>query len=388
MNNSNNRMLLRVTVHPAENAEIEGKNRNVFFKINNILTGREQLPSVSKICKICDENNSKLGAYIRNECSSLENKSIVYARQPDNPNSGIINIIEPVERKNIRVMLFPNTGEDIDSLRIPESTHNMILRFCDNIPNFCAAETHASPPSFYQRCSSEENALLYLEALLIDACMCHYLGVSDVACFHDEKQHISSEKVQFLREFVKSSGFTTLNNGAQNLIRNTVALLTESTPYISFFSIFTIANLDFLPDNKFLFFDQYCKLWKYFQIWYFNKHGRYFTTETQIENPLNTVFYRNKYQGQISPPEISDRIKQYVNNPSNRYEDGFLGKESRYAVVILKHLPENKIEEGQLQALFSGNLHQAKWNIIYWGDLEKYEKHIHNLEIIPFIIDV
>lgn len=387
MNNNYNRMLLRVTVYPAENADIDKKVRNVFLRINNVLTGHEQLPNIAEICKLCDVNNKKLGAYIRNECIAVNNKNVMFVRRPDKPASNIVNIIEPSDRKKIRVVLFPGAGDDIDSFEIPESTHNMILRFTDSIPNFCATEVHAAPPSFYQKCSSEKNALLYLEGLLVDACMCHYLGISDVACFHDEKQHISSEKVQFLRELIDSEDLYLLNEGAQNLVRNTAAMLTDSTPYISFFSIFTIAQLDFAPDNEFLFFDQYCKLYKIFQRWYFGKHGRYFSTDTEIENPLNTVFYRNKYQGQISPSEITEKIQQYMDHPPIKYEDGYLGKESRFAVLILKHLPENRIGEEQLEALFPGNLHQAKWKIIYWGDLDKYEKHLHNLEVIPFIID-
>ena len=383
---SNNRILLHITMIRGENPNIENKMRRIYYRINNILTGREHLPNIAEICKYCDTKNRRLGAYIRNECIAVKNKSIMYARQSDKPNS-IIKIIHPSDRKKIRTILFPGVETDIENLNIPESTHNMILRFTENTLQFCAADPHNCPPSFYQKCSSEDTALLYLEALLVDACMCHYLGISDVACFHDEKKNISSEKVQFLKEFVKQNDFQSLNTAAQHLVTNALMVLNEETPYISFLSIFTIARLDFAPDSKFLLFDQYCLLWKKFQIWYFRKHGRYFSAITETGNALETVFYRSKYQGQISPTEISDKIQHYIRNPARRYDEGLLEKESRYAVVILKHLPENKIISEQLEALFPGSLHQSKWKIVYWGDLEKYEKHQHNLEIIPFIID-
>lgn len=381
-----NRVLLHVTMDSSQNAHIKNKMHNIYQRINNILYGCEQLPNIVEICNYCDTRNRRLGAYIQNECIAINNRSITYARSVDRPN-GIIKMVHPTDRKKIRTILFPGVGTDIENLKIPESTHNMILRFDENAPNFCAADAHKFPPSFYQTCSSEYTALLYLEALLIDACMCHYLGISDVACFLDEKKNISTDKVQFLREFSTSTNFKLLNIAAQNLVNKTLEKLEDTTPYISFLSIFTISPRDFTPDSNLVLFDQYCIMWKQFQIWYFQKHGRFFSKESDVINPLDTVFYRNKYQGQISPGEITSKIIQCINHPASRYSEGLLGKESRYAVIILKHLPENKIRTEQLETLFSGNLHQAKWKIIYWGDWEKYEKHQHFFEIVPFIID-
>lgn len=386
MNNSNQRILLGVTMRPSDNPIVDQKMKSIYQKLNNTLTGNRQLPNISEICRYCDTENEKLGAYIRNECFDLKKVSTIYFRDTKKINR-ITNIFDPADKKNIRIILYPGAGNDMDSFKNPESTHNMILRFADDIPNFCAADVHVSPPSFYQRCSSENTALLYLEALLVDACMCHYLGISDVASFHDEKIKISSEKVRFLKEFVKSKDIKNLDVGAQKLVTQAVSLLQEITPYVSFLSLFTIAKLDFTPNSTVLFFKDYCRLWKYFQVWYFKKHGRYFSTETEVDNPINTIFNRNKYQGQVSPSKIADKIKEIIKKPTSRNEEGLLGLESRYAVIVLKHKEREETKKAQLDALFVGQVHPATWDIVYWGDLWKYEDYSSELEIIPIIID-
>ena len=386
MNSNNHRILLHITMVPSHDPEATKKADSTYFRLNNILKGNGQLPNIVHIRNYCNRVNQKLGAYICNKCLDIKKDDALFAPHVKKSNS-VLNIFESSERKNIRIVLYPGEESDINDLNMTETTHNMIVRFVEGTPNFSATEIHAQPPSFYQRCASEDTAMLYLEALLVDACVCHYLGVSDVAFHHDEKQQISTEKVLFLREIVKNKDLSFLSPGAKRLVNHVASQLSDNTPYISFLSIFTIAPLDLADDEPGFFFEDYCRLWDKFQKWYFNKHGRRFSKQKKLENPLGTVFNRNKYQGQISPSEIATRIEEKIKKPAIKIENPPFGDELRYAVIIIKRMPENYAKVEQFEALFSGKLHQAKWDIIYWGDLEKYEKILPYLEIVPFMID-
>ena len=110
------------------------------------------------------------------------------------------------------------------------------------------------------------------------------------------------------------------------------------------------------------------------------------SADRKIENPLETIFNRNKYQGQISPNEIVNKIGDILNTPSSKVSNDPFGLEFRYAVIIIKHMPDTLSKTQQFEALFSGQLHQAKWDIIYWGDIEKYDDIISYLEVVPFMI--
>lgn len=103
-------------------------------------------------------------------------------------------------------------------------------------------------------------------------------------------------------------------------------------------------------------------------------------------NPLETVFDRNKYQGQISPVEISNKIDSILNTSSKKISNAPFGLELRYAVIIIKHMPDTHLKTQQFEALFPGQLHQAKWDIIYWGDISRYNNILPYLEIVPFMI--
>lgn len=379
------RILLHITMLSGNDPDATIKADAAYYRFNNILNGNGQLPNLTQICDFCDGLNNELGAYIRNNCLDIKKEDTVFEPRVSNANS-ILGIVENSERKNIRILLYPGKRDDIDNLKMKETTHNMIVQFKEVSSHFCAAEPHANPPSFYQTCSSEEMALRYLEALLIDACICHYLGISDVAAYHDEKQHISIEKVLFLRELSQKGDLAFLSSGAQQLVKYVASKISDTTPYISFLSIFTIAPYDVFNEESSVLFEDYCFLWNRFQKWYFDKHGRLFSKQKPIEDPLDTVFDRNKYQGQISPAEFIEKIRELQEKSICRVPNNPFGEESRFAVIIVKHVPDESAVISQFETLFVGKLHQAKWDIIYWGDLVRYKDVLPYLDIVPIMI--
>lgn len=382
---NNHRILLHITMLAGNDPIATRRADATYYRFNNILDGNEQLPSIAEICDYCDDVNRELGAYIRNNCLDVIKEDTVF--KPSITNSrNMLNIIDSSKRKNIRILLYPGRRDDIDDLNMQETTHNMIIQFKDVLTNFCPTEPHANPPSFYQPCASEEIALRYLEALLVDACICHYLGISDVAYHHDDKQRISSEKVLFLKELIREGQLGFLSASAQHLVEYVASKIDETTPYISFLSIFTIAPFDILEGAEFFFFEDYCSLWSKFQRWYFDRHGRLFSKQKPIENPLQTVFERNIYQGQISQTEIVNKIKELLDTSICRATNLPFENESRFAVIIIKHKPHSLAATKQFDALFSGKLHQSKWDIVYWGDLERYKNVMPYLEIVPIMI--
>lgn len=386
MSSNNHRILLHITMLAGNDPAATRKADATYYRLNNILEGNGQLPNIAKICDYCDRVNGKLGAYIRNKCLDLKKEDTVF-KPPITKARTMLNVIDSSDRKNIRILLYPGKRDDIDDLNMQETTHNMIIQFEDVPTFFYPAEPHANPPSFYQPCVSEEVALQYLEALLVDACICHYLGVSDVAFHHDDKQHISNEKVLFLKELTKKGQLEFLSSSAQSLVRYVASKIDETTPYISFLSIFTIAPFDVYKDKKdFFFFEDYCSLWSKFQSWYFDRHGRLFSKQKPIKHPLETIFDRNKYQGQISETEMVNKIKELLETPVSRVPDPPFGNESRFAVIIIKRMPVSSAATDQFDALFSGKLHQAKWDIIYWEDMERYKNILPFLEIVPIMI--
>lgn len=388
MSSDNQRILLHILMSSGNDAEATKKVDTTYLRLNNILAGDEQLPNIANICACCNNVNTKLGAYIRNRCLNIRKEDTIFEPSLNNPNN-MLNAIENSNRKNIRVLLYPGKRNDIDNLNLSETTHSMIIQFDQSQTCFRAAVPHAKYPSFYQTCNSDKNAILYLEGLIVDACICHYLGVSDVALHHDNKQRISLEKVTFLRELAERQNISFLSPNAQVLVKHVVTKLSNDTPYISFLSIFTIAPMDIFKDESydfFSYFEDYCNLWSKFQKWYFDKYGRVFSKNKKVINPLETVFDRNKYQGQISPVEISNKIDSILNTSSKKISNAPFGLELRYAVIIIKHMPDTHLKTQQFEALFPGQLHQAKWDIIYWGDISRYNNILPYLEIVPFMI--
>lgn len=388
MSGEDHRILLHVMMFSGNDSIATKKVNSTYYRLNNILDGNEKLPNISKICDYCENVNKQLGAYIRNKCLDLGKESTIFDPVVKK-SSRMIDIIESSERKKIRIILYPGNRNDIDDLNMSETTHNMIVQFNQDKKSFNATEVHTNPPLFYQVCNSEDLALLYLEGLIVDSCLCHYLSVSDVAQHHDDKQRISSDKVVFLKQLAKQETIEFLSEGAQRLVKYVGKQLKDSTPYVSFLSIFTVAPLD-LFDKTYSDFsaycEDYCNLWGEFQKWYFCKYHRVFSKKQKTQNPLDMIFDRNKYQGQISAVEISTKIDNISNNPpAKNFNDPF-GIEYRYAVVIIKHIPNNPADYLQLETLFSGQLHQSKWDIVYWGDIEKYNNVLKYLEIVPFMI--
>ena len=387
MCNINRRYLIKIIMNSSSDSNATTKINNLYFRLNDIIVRDDPWLCISDICDECNKNDQVLGALIRNRCLDLTRSAQIYI---PNVNKATSNIPE-AERKNIRILLYPGARDNIEGLNLRETTHNMIIEF-DNVETyFVASEKHRTPPSFYQRCISEEIALLYIESLLVDSSMCHYLGISDVAQHHDEKQHISKEKVQFLKEIVANKDLTFLNVCARELVTYVASKIDENTPYISFLSIFTIAHMDVynkgLP-KAITYFEEYCKLWSRFQKWYFNKHGRLFDKEHPINNPRDTVLHRNTYKGQVSPSEFQNRIIELINNPAQKSETVLFGSEYRYALIIITHNPEDEKTYEQINVLFPNKIHPAKWDVVYWDELKKYKNIISYLEIVPIIIYV
>ena len=387
--NNNHRILINVMMVSGSDQNAAQKAESTYWRINNILRGFSQLPNIDIICDYYNSMNNELGAYIRNRFLDLTYENTLFNPEENTANK-ILNIIDDAERKNIRVLLFSGQREDIEELNMSSTTHNMIIQFTNNASCFLATEPHNIPPSFYQVCYTEHLALLYIEALLVDACMCHYLSVSDVASHHDDKQRISAEKILFLREMLKNEHWGGLSDNAKALITHTVSQLQDTTPYISFLSIFTIAPLD-LDDSEIKItkniLDDYCILWKLFQKWYFRKHGRLFIRGNRIENPLDTIFDRNKYQGQISGSAIINEIEKNMNQPNLSISNRPFGVDCRYAVIIIKHIPKYPLHKAHMEALFPDSIYPAKWAIKHWSELSQYTPILSYLEIIPFMID-
>lgn len=386
------RILLNISMVPASNPDAERKARRTYQQINNVLTGVSRLPNIVAICNESELVDKQLSAYIRNECLDLKGKESLFNPQKQEPRK-ILNAVEDSQQKRIRIMLFPGEREDIGELKMNDTTHNMILQFGNVESEFNPAEKHENPPSFYQVCSSVNIAILYLEALLVDACFCHYMGISDAALKHDDKQRISLEKVSFIKEICESEKIKFLTPNAANLVKYVCSKMGASTPYISFLSIFTIAPYD-CPEIDHAnciqtYFSDYCNLWLYFQKWYYERHGRLFSKDREIISPLKTLFDRNVYQGQISPEKAERAIKEIINQykeKDSHYTQ--FGKEYRYSFVIIRNMPGDDHAKAIYDTLFSGKIHQAQWTISHIAEIDKFDCIKESLEIVPFMIEI
>lgn len=404
MSGSYRRIVLHIGMYPEKNPTAAKKAETTFLRLNNILSGAGCLPNINAIYANCTDK--KLGAYIRNESLNIKKEDTFFDPTEKTPNS-LLNVITHSDRVKIRVLLYAGERADISNLKLLETTHTMIIQFAETKPFFRATEPHENPPVFYQVCSSEEVALLYIEALLVDACLCHYTRVSDAAPHHDEQQSISFEKIQFLQEICGSGKMDFLSPAAQKLVTYVASCLDETSPYISFFSIFTIAPRDLYDTDKsdymLSYFNDYCNLWSHFQKWYYLKHGRVFSKDIEIGDVFHTIFDRNTYQGQISPDGVAEELNKVIEtlakkkggeqrnetDITNIDPSGYqCWSENLYAFVIIRHLPNDSNKRAIFNSLFSGKLYQAKWKIIHISELEKFEQIRFDLEIVPFIIDV
>lgn len=289
-------------------------------------------------------------------------------------------------------MLYPGDSEDVSLLKLPEATHNMIIRFVNSTDSFKAVEPHANYPSFYQPVANDIVASLYIEALLVDASMCHFIGVSAAALHHDDEQNISHEKVEFLFEFANSDEFKNsgLTKSSKELIKYVISKLKRKTPYISFLSIFTIASIECpeverVEDYFESYFSDYCKLWCIFQRWYYQRHGRVLTNKHCSQDAVMDLFDRNKYQGQISPEAAQSEIQKIL--LKKVISSKTLGGEGLYVFIILKNVPNLGVHRRTCESLFAGQIHQSIWTIKPWDELEKFAPIKEFIEVVPFILE-
>lgn len=358
------------------------QQRDLLDSFGTDLAWKNRMPSARSLYNYCVNNNASISKMLDEACAKLEIH--------EHANHGRINAIIPSkDKKYIRVMIYSDDTADLQDLKLNDVTHTMIVRF-DNLSTtqFIATEPHENYPIFYQNCSSTAVAIRYIESLLIDSCMCHYMAVSDAAMHHDEKQRISSEKVLFIKELANDTNINCFDEDVKELIKYAADKLKDNTPYISFFSIFTILTKDFgivddLKNNINKFFKSYYMLWTCFQKWYYQKHGLLFRTDDDVNNAINTIFDRNKFQGQVSEDKVKHEIKNHMRlfaqNPDNP-------EVCVYAFVILKSLPQkNKCVE-HCEAFFGPNMHPASWNILPLRDVSKYTYINDYIEIIPFMI--
>lgn len=387
MDSGNGRMLLHISLIPEENGYGQGLADATYFQIDDVLTAPEHFITSNEICDYCENNRKELGPQIRNACLRLTNKTVIF-NVLRKGNSTCFNQISSSTKAKLRIMLYPGNRGDIADLDLKETTHNMIVQFAPTNSKFITSEKHKHFPSFYQLCDSEESAIRYIEALLTDACVCHYMGISNIAQHHDQKQNISKEKVKFLFEICSSKAIPCLSAEAEKLVRHVCSRLSLNTPYISFLSIFTIAPHDIgmnddLKENISEFFEDYIELWKCFQKWYFERHGRLFSKKEKVCNPVKTIFDRNKYQGQISPEDaakgITEILKNHVSNQN-------LDNSDIYAFVVLRKMPGTYERELICNSLFAGQLHPAMWTIIPWNDMVKFEPIRDLIEYLLFMV--
>lgn len=358
------------------------QQRDLLDSFGTDLAWKDRMPSARSVYKYCINNNASISKMLDEACGKLEIH--------EHANHGRINtIIAPEDKKYIRVMIYSGDTTDLKDLKLNDVTHTMIVRF-DNTSNtqFIPTEPHENYPIFYQNCSSTTVAIRYIESLLIDSCMCHYMAVSDAAMHHDEKQSISSEKVQFIKELVNDTNFNCFDEDVKKLIKYVADKLKDNTPYISFFSIFTILTKDLgmgddLKNNINKFFKSYYMLWVCFQQWYYKKHGLLFRTDDDVNNAIKTIFDRNKFQGQVSEDkvklEIKNQMQLYVQNLDN--PDVCV-----YVFVILKNLPKKSKCIEQCETVFGSDMHPASWIVMPLCDVSKYNYIKDYIEIIPFMI--
>lgn len=378
-----NRVVLYVSMAYGYNDYSAIMAEETFLALKNIFDGENQFHNVSNIYKECMNINTKLGVYIWNSCLKLSKENTLFDNKDEKINS-ILNVVTDSIRKQIRMILYPGNKNDLNELTIAGATHNMIVQFSEKDSAFCPTISHSKSPSFFQTCSSVDEALLYFEALLVDACICHYLGISDVAHYLDDKRLISNEKVLFLKELVKEKKLNFLNDNSKKLIKYVVDNLKDDTPYVSFFSIFTIATLDL--SNEPLNFSEYCKLWSEFQKWYFEKHNRLFIKGSTVDDALEKLLKNNKFKGQISEEELNKKITKILNGVIDYKENPPFGNEQRYALIIFTHSLDKIDQIKQSDSLFNGKVHPATWDIISWDKVSHYKSLFQDLEIIPFII--
>ncbi len=382
----NNRILCNITLRSGRKTHAINQARATYLRINNIFNFRNALPNLDSICQICRSIYPELSAYISNMCTSFEKKETLL----DTTNPQLTHMFDNIEenrRKTIRILLYPGDRSEIDGLKVPGATHNMILQFNESKCDFIATEPHKNPPSFYQVSASEEVAILYTEALLIDACMCHYLAISDAALHNDDKQLISQEKVQFIREIANKNNLNFLTVAAKKLVKYVAGVLQEDTPYISFLSIFTVAPADIFNDSTSIssYFEDYCNLWVAFQQWYFKKHKRVFSID-DYSNVVDRLLDRNIYHGQISPTESENKMRKCISEHKKGSIDKRLGWQNLYAMVILKHMPRNTDSREIFDSFFPNELHQAKFCLKRWGDVIHRNELLPKLELTPFLV--
>jgi len=387
----NARYLLEVMVIPENNPTEQKSISSVARGLGNVLNEYGQTPNAKYILDYCEKNKNVLDGFIEHNMLHLKIEPVEFEPGVDMPNE-ILNVVSNTEKSKVRVMLYPGSEGEVDPLKLPEATHNMNIRFDKDAKSFTPVTPHVNTPNFYQLVPSAKTASLYIEALLVDASMCHFMGISDAAMHHDEKQGISHDKVKFLLEYVYSDLFEKAGFSSQGatLIRHVTKKLTENVPYVSFLSIFTIASLD-LNTEKVSFdvsFQDYCILWLAFQRWYYKKHQRMFSESNCSLGAIKALFDRNKFNGQISFDIAHKKIHDLITGTQNVKEvTSVLGYQKRYAFVILKNVPNANKHLKILDALFNGQIHQATWTIISWIDLKQFTLVRDFIEIIPFMIE-
>lgn len=394
MDNYNDRILLLVKQFSEGDPIAQGKADATYLRINNTLIAPKQMMTANGICNYCKENKEEIAINIRQAINGLTKKSASH-----NKTKKSNSILNGIEKKKLRILLYPGNREDIADLKINEATHNMIIQFRESKNKFRATEPHGNFPIFYQMCDSEDTAILYIESLLVDACMCHYIGVSDAALHHDDKQNISKEKVEFLVEICNQDSLN-LTGEAKELIKYVCSQIdVATTPYISFLSIFTIASADIkslddeeiktLDDDIMFYYNDYFKLWQYFRKWYYNKHGKLFSKEEEIVNPVETIFYRNTYKGQISTDQACSEMKKKYRELIDHKDALMPEKTHLYAFVVLTTVPKDSEKQKICDSLFTGiRLHQAKWEIVAWNKLTNFEPIREFITIVPFLFEI
>lgn len=361
-----------------------------FARINNILAGNTIFPNFEKICHALSNIDSALSAYIRKEFSRLCYQDILFDKRKQD-SGRVFNNIQDSDRKYIRAIFQQGSAADVDFIQLNGATHNMIVRFEKSSQTFQPTLRHKNPPSFYQICSSSNTALLYLEALVMDACMCHYYGVSDAAMRKIDQQRISSDKVRFMLHLAQSCELQQLSEAAQKCIVYAANNLASDTPYISFFSVFSIVPEDIeigmtRKQWESIFASEYCKLWKLFQKWYYSFYGKIITQNSDYQYAYQSIFNNSIYSGQISEYDSQKEIQRIFDEDDN--QDNTSSSESgRYVFVIISHVPSVQQTFDNLGQLMRKEIHQAQWRVIPFSDISIYQDYLPYLTFVHFMID-
>lgn len=253
---------------------------------------------------------------------------------------------------------------------------------------FVPADCHPRFPCFYQKVRDSKDANFMTQAVILDSFMFHALGLNKYARSLYERQQISGRKVQFLRDYVNTQQFVEdiPNQNHRHMIGRAAALCTTTTPYVSFFALFSecfaqdrtnTANTD---QNSIV--EEYVNIWQSFARWYLEKEHRVVYDVHCDDEVLSLRKGFRRYAEQISPHLLKKSIVMHA--------DAYNGDAPlELVLVILKRVPrKNRAYIAIRYLLKRKSLRQNSWIVIKPEEMKKFKKYEWAFEFTYFQISV